>query len=257
MHIYHITFISLLSSVSSSFGSVVSFSDQDFTVTPSYSSVSTFNMQLDLTAPLSIGSAYADPSLSNIQYGVNGSLEQGTPSGFPAFTFQLNHRFAGSNTITGDQFYALNTSATAGETLAFNVSASADLSNGLQLDELDTMSLADIDYLSAGTGSTSAVASGENVIFHFNGREEGTGRYHPTLIRLYSDGTGIIMNADNMGGVNPSDGSPDPIDIDFGEEYVTTFTFNTSSVTIASVPEPSSILMSAFGCIGLLFRRRR
>jgi hypothetical protein len=160
-----------------------------------------------------------------------------TPSGFPSFGFALNHRFPASppGPITGAEFYALNGSAVAGQTLRFQVSASADLSDGLQLDELDDL--------------------GGGVIFLFNGREEGTGRYHPAFLELRSDGTGIIQNADNMGGDNPADGSPNEIDVDFGDEYITNLSFNPSTFTIG-VPEPG-VSFLLFGAGGLLAVRRR
>jgi hypothetical protein len=218
-------------------GFTLSFSSSDFGTTPVFSNVTTFAFDFVIAGPLHRG-LYSDPGLSNIQYSVSGSLDA-TPSGFPAFGFALNHRFPGSppGPITGAEFYALNGSAVPGQTLRFEVSPSADLSDGLQIDEL--------------------VDLGGGVVFRFNGREEGTGRYHPAFIELNSDGTGRIQNADNMGGDNPQDGSPDEIDVAFGEEYITDLTFNPVTFTIG-VPEPgvSSLLL----CTGLLLalgRRRR
>ncbi|MFW2479992.1 MAG: hypothetical protein ACN4GF_07710 [Lentimonas sp.] len=82
-----------------------------------------------------------------------------------------------------------------------------------------------------------AAGIGAGVIFHFNGREEGTGRYHPMLLQFKSDGTGLVQNSDNMGGVNPA--TLEVVHVDFGEEYITNISFDPSSRMLA-VPEPAS-----------------
>lgn len=215
-------------------------SDIDFTMSPVFSSVTNFSFDMDIAEPLR-RTEYSDPAIANIQYSVNGSLDPSTPSGFPAFAFELQHIFPSSPPITGTEFYMLNPAAVAGATLRFEVSPTANLSDGLQISELDEL----------------PASFGSGVVFHFNGREEGTGRYHPTFLQLRSDGTGIIQNANNMGGDNPSDGFVGDINVDFGDEFITNLSFDPSTLTIG-IPEPglSALLFSAglflAGC-----RRRR
>lgn len=104
--------------------------------------------------------------------------------------------------------------------LTFEVDAAADLSDGIQVSEL----------VGAGT------------VFEFNGREVDTGRYHPAIVQLNADGTGIIQNSNNMGGINP--GSGEVVDVDFGEEYITELTFNPSTLTLFT--RENLILMDGF-----------
>ena len=215
-------------------GATVSFTSSDFGKSPVFSNVATFAFDIEIADSLHAG-LYSDPALADIQYSVSGSLA-GTPSGFPSFGFQLNHRFPSSPPITGTEFYALNPSAIPGQTLRFEVSASADFSDGIQINEL--------------------VDLGGGVVFRFNGREEGTGRYHPAFLELYSNGTGRIQNADNRGGDNPQDGSPDEIDVAFGEEYITDLTFDPATFTIA-VPEPGVPALLFCGSVIAALRRRR
>jgi hypothetical protein len=100
-----------------------------------------------------------------------------------------------------------------------------------------------------------AAGIGSGVVFHFNGREEGTGRYHPMFLQLRSDGTGILQNSDNFGGINPATSML--VDVDFGEEYITDLTFDPSTLTIA-VPEPavSGLIFSLVACGSIVGRRR-
>lgn len=217
----------------------LSFSNLDFTSTPAFSNVSTFALNIETTEPLTAGTLYSDPGIANIQYSVSGSLTA-TPSGFPAFAFNLSDRFPTSPPITGTQFYALNPDALAGATISFQISPGANLLDGLQLNELEDLPSAQF---------------GDNVILHFNGREKNTGRYHPMFLQLKSDGTGLLQNADNMGGNNPQDMSPDEIDVDFGEEYITNLTFNPAAVTLV-VPEPQSALLTLSG-LALAFAHRQ
>ena len=255
--------IVLLRLVFTANAAIISFDNSDFVETAIYSNVVTYNYMFDVNA-LSPGDLRHDPHLSNIQYGINGTLAAGTPSGFPAFAFQLDHIFPLSPPITGAEFYGLNGGSVAGQTLRFEVSITADIiSDGLQLSELVGMNgLGDVTYLTAGTGSPTAIASGDNVIFQFNGRETGetgVGRYHPSFIRLYGDGTGIIFNANNSGGVNPA--TMDVVDVAFGEEYVTELSFTASDVTIASslaaAPEPSSFILMVLSMGFFMVRRNR
>ena len=217
-------------------GFVLSFQSSDFETSPTFSNVTTFDFEAQIAEAFSPGS-FADPEIGMIGYNVSGSLEM-TPSGFPAFSFQLNHLVdppsAPPSLIPGSLFYSLNADAPFGDRLSFSILPTADLSDGLQVSEL------------AGTGT--------DVVFRFNGREVDTGRYHPTFIELRADGTGIIQNANNTGGDNPQDDFMGDIDVDFGEEYITNLTFNPSSLTIA-VPEPSVVLLLGVGLVAIGRRR--
>jgi len=221
----------------------IDFSNSDFTTTPDFSTVTTFSLQIDMAGSLQPG-LVSDPAITNIQYSVSGSLSSDplTPSGFSSFGFRLDHIFPLSPPITGTDFYGLNASSVAGGTLQYSISALADLSNGLQLNELDVLAV-DAD---AGIGP--------GVIFHFNGREEGTGRYHPMFLQLYSDGTGLLQNSDNFGGINPS--TLEVVDVNFGDEYITDLSFTPSNVTIA-IPEPSSALVCGILMLAIALARRR
>lgn len=218
-------------------GFVVGFSDSDFGTSPVFSTVTTFNFEVDVAGGLGAG-AYADPMISTIEYNVSGSLDV-TPSGFPAFSFQLNHLFDGifspPGAITGSEFYGLNAVLGVGQRLRFEIAGGADFSDGVQVDEL--------------------VDLGGGLVFEFNGQEVGTGRYHPMFVQLFSDGTGLLQNANNTGGDNPQDGFVGDIDVDFGEEYITNLTFDAGTLTIA-VPEPGVGFLVLGGLIGLVRRRR-
>ncbi len=128
-------------------------------------------------------------------------------------------------TISGADFYAQ------GSSLNFEIAASADLSNGLQVSEL----------------------VGSDPIFVFNGREVDTGRYHPALFQLNSDGTGSIRNSNNMGGNTPNPSSGELVNVDFGEEYITDLTFDPGQLTLAAaVPVPAAIWLFGSGLLGLV-----
>ncbi|MEM9478166.1 MAG: hypothetical protein AAGA58_00745 [Verrucomicrobiota bacterium] len=220
---------------------VLSFSSADFGTSPVFSSVTTFNFVIDIAGPLQPG-LYADPAINAIEYNVSGSLAPGTPSLFSGFVFQLSHLTApppaGPESIPGSLFYSLNGGAVPGQTLRFEVAAGADLTNGLQVDELEDL--------------------GGGVVFIFNGRETGEGsnpgRYHPTYLELRSNGTGLLQNADNSGGLNPQ--TNQIVDVAFGEEYITNLTFSPSAFTLG-IPEPSAtlLLLPMLALFGL--RRRR
>ena len=218
-------------------GFVLSFQSGDFVTDPTFSNVRTFDFEAQIEEPFSPGS-FEDPQLVAIGYNVSGSLDM-TPSGFPAFSFQLSHLIApppaGPSLIPGSLFYSLNSDAAVGDRISFSILPGVDLSDGLQVSEL------------AGTG--------DDVVFRFNGREVDTGRYHPAFIELRADGTGLIQNANNTGGDNPQDGFVGDIDVDFGEEYMTNLTFDPSSLTIA-VPEPSAVLLLGLGLVTLGWKRR-
>ena len=75
--------------------------------------------------------------------------------------------------------------------------------------------------------------AGPDPVFVFNAREVNTGRYHPPLIELNSDGTGRILNSNNTGGINPANNQF--VDVDFGEEYITDLIFNATTYTLANI----------------------
>jgi len=194
----------------------LAFAAADFGLTPIFSNVQTFGFSIEVAGPLAPG-VYDDPVLVGVEYNVFGSLAM-TPSGFPSFNLQ--------RTIGGAEFYSQ------GSSLSFEISASANLSDGLQVAELV-----------GGAG-----------VFVFNGREVGTGRYHPALFELNADGTGLIRNSNNMGGINP--GSMQEVDVQIGDEYVTALSFEPGTLTLA-LPEPSTGLLMGLGLAGLGLRRRR
>jgi hypothetical protein len=99
---------------------------------------------------------------------------------------------------------------------------------------------------------------GSGPVFVFNGREVDTGRYHPALFQLNSDGTGSIRNSNNMGEntLNPSTG--ELVDVDFGDEYITNLTFDPNQLTIsAAVPVPAALWLFVSGLLGLVGMARR
>ena len=196
---------------------VLTFDADDFGLTPVYSNVTTFSFRIEIDGPLTPG--FVNPVVNSVTYNVFGNLETGTPSGFPAFNLQ--------RTITGAEFIAQ------GSSLDFEVSATADLSDGLQISEL----------------------VGNDPVFVFNGREVGTGRYHPALVQLNADGTGSIRNSNNFGGINPA--TNQMVDVNFGEEYITDLTFNPANLSIA-IPEPSSVVLgiAVMGVITIRLRNK-
>jgi len=200
---------------------VITFSDVDFGKTPIFSHVQTFSFTIDIDAPLAAG-VFNNPSLNSVEYNVSGALASGTPSGFPAFNLV--------RAITGADFYAQ------GSSLSFEIAAGADLSNGLQMSEL--------------------VGSGP--VFVFNGREVDTGRYHPALFQLNSDGTGSIRNSNNMGENTPNPSTGELVNVDFGDEYITNLTFDPNQLTIsAAVPVPAALWLFGSGLLGLVGMARR
>jgi len=171
----------------------LTFSGDDFSLNPTFSNVWRFSFYIDLAVPVSAGSVYSNPALNGVEYRVSGSLSE-TPSGFQAFNL--------IRSIAGPEFY------TQGSTLSFEVKAGADLSDGLQVSEL----------------------VGSDIVFEFDGREVGTGRYHPALVQLKADGTGSIYNSNNTGGVNPM--TKMEVDVEYGEEYITELVFDPISLTL-------------------------
>ncbi|MEM9384850.1 MAG: hypothetical protein AAGA68_07295 [Pseudomonadota bacterium] len=136
-------------------------SNNDYTLTNTFSDVGLFNIEIVIDAPLEAGTAYVDPPITSVTYQVQGELEAGTPSGFTAFDLQRE--------ITGEDFYAQ------GSSLSFEIDPAAVIDDGVQVSEL----------------------VGDEVVFTFNGREMDTGRFHPALFELRADGTGRIQNSNN------------------------------------------------------------
>ncbi len=136
-------------------------SSDDFQVTNIFSDVDTFDIVIEINAPLAPGN-YVNPDIVDVDYSVSGVLVAGTPSGFPSFALQRN--------MTGDEFYMQ------GSSLSFEIGPNAVLSDGVQAIEL----------------------VGASVVLTFNGREIGNGRFHPALLELNADGTGRIQNSDNI-----------------------------------------------------------
>ena len=187
----------------------ISFTHEDFLLTSVFNDVTEFSFSIEIDGTLAPGS-YSNPALLGVQYSVLGVLTENTPSGFPGFNLQ--------RTIGGEAFY------TQGSSLDFVISASANLSDGVQITEF--------------------------VEFNFDGREEGTGRYHPPLLVFAQDGTGSIRNSNNTGGINP--GSGQEVNVGFGEEYIVDLSFES---TIIPVPAAAWLFGSALGLLGWLRSR--
>jgi len=198
----------------------IRFNQDDFTVNDTFNDIRTFEFEIHLSGDPLAG-VYSNPDLLGVDYSVFGVLPITTPSGFPAFNLQRPG-------IGGAEFYAQ------GSSLNFEIAAGVDASDGIQFSEL--------------TGGT-------DPIFTFDGREVGTGRYHPPIMTLNSDGTGLFQNSNNMGGINPGNGLE--VDVDYGEEYISELTFNPATFNIGAVPEPSSMLLLSLGVSAIALRRRR
>ncbi len=186
-----------------------------------FSQVSSFTISIEVAGPLRSG-LFDNPELGDIEFLVRGALDATTPARManPAFTaFAVDDRAA----LRGQEFYDQ------GNSLRFEISDTAQLIDGLQLSEL------------VGTG----------LVFEFDGQELGTGRYHPPLLQLFSDGTGSIRNASNTGGINPFTGVE--VNATIGDEYVTNLLFDPAGLTVV-VPEPSTALFLGLGLVGLAGR---
>lgn len=164
------------------------FTSDDFVVTPVFNDVAQFSFDIRIDAPLAAG-IYTNPDITTVLYRVSGTL-MNTPSGFPAFALERS--------ITGDEFYAQ------GSSLSFEIGAGAVTSDGIQLAEL----------------------AGNGIVFTFNGKEIGNGRFHPALLELNDDGTGMIQNSDNIVVENPFQ------QVAFGEEYITDLAFDPGNLTL-------------------------
>ncbi|MGI9271572.1 MAG: hypothetical protein ACR2QT_07350 [Woeseiaceae bacterium] len=167
----------------------LSISDADFQVTTVFNEVGTFDIAIEFNSVLERG-VYNNPDIVSVEYSVSGTLVDPTPSGFPGFALQ--------RTMTGAEFYAQ------GSSINFEIASNAVLSDGVQVGEL----------------------AGNGIVFTFNGREIGNGRFHPALFELNANGTGQIQNSNNIIVENPLQ------EVDFGDEYVTTLIFDPGNTTI-------------------------
>jgi len=209
----------LLLTGSAAQAAIISFSSADFTTTPLFNNVQTFAFSIDLAGPLTPGATYANPVLNSVDYSVSGVLTDPTPSGFPGFNLVRN-------IPVGSDFY------TQGGSFMFEIAAAADLSDGLQLSEL------------VGAGP----------VFTFNAREVGTPRFHPPIIVLNSNGTGLIQNSNNEPLLVPPVPPVPP-----GAEYITDLSFNPATLTIAAaqVPEAGTLTLCLIAFAALAAGRRR
>lgn len=218
-------------------GFPIELSDEVFgpsNVTPSFSAVRNFAFSIELEGSIVPGARYGNAAVLEVQYLVSGGLSTSppTPSGFPAFT--LDRRPGGEGPISPGDWVGQ------GSTLAFEVSPTADLADGLQLSEL--------------------VPGEGGVILEIDAREFerlDRARYHPPQLVLFANGTGVLRNSNNSSGstgtTNPATGQT--VDLDFGDEYVTQLAFAPGAITLA-VPEPSSGLLLALGLVVASIRRR-
>jgi hypothetical protein len=189
-----------------------------------FSSVTNFVISIEVPGPLAPG-LYMNPPLGDIEFLIEGTLDPTTPArtANPAFT---SFAVADLPLLRGQEFYDL------GNALSFEISSGANLNDGLQVSEL----------------------VGEGLVFEFDGRELGTGRYHPPLFELFSDGTGRLRNSNNTGGINPATGVE--VNAMIGDEYVTELGFEPTTLTIA-VSEPSMGMLPAIGTALLCAALRR
>jgi len=216
-----------LANQSSDAAFTLTLSSADITPGAGFNTISFFEVTINVDAPVVAGQTYSDPAIISVDYRVNGILSSPTPSGFPAFGL--------IRSMTGTEFYGLSPESG----LDFSISPTANLSDGLQLSEL------------AGTGT----------VLTFNAREfdQSPGRYHPPIITLDSDGTGLLVNADNQSifpNPPPPTGSGLLVDVIVGEEYSNPLTFDTN-LTLTPAPEPTSASLLALASASLLLRRRK
>ena len=189
----------------------LSFDQDDFVVTNVFSDVDTFSFDIQFAVPLRSGS-YVNPDITSVSYAVSGTLVAGTPSGFPAFALVRD--------MTGDEFYAQ------GSSISFDIAGNAVLRDGIQVEEL----------------------SGNGIVFTFNGKEVGTGRFHPALFELSADGTGMMQNSDNIIVEVPLQ------QVAFGSEYINTLVFDPGNTTIltGTVKKKGGGMMEYVTLLGLL-----
>jgi len=202
-------------------------------ISPAFGNVQEFEFEVDFEGPLVPGGVYDNSGVTEVRYVVRGSLstDPATPSGSPAFL--LNRTSSGEGAISAAEWIQQ------GSSIAFEVAGTAKLSDGLQLSEL--------------------VPDMVGLIFELDAREFerlDRARYHPPQLLLYVDGTGILRNSNNSSGNTGTINLATmlPVDVDFGEEYITHLSFDSSQITVTN-PEPGSGLLLAVGLIGLASKR--
>lgn len=168
---------------------VIDLSSDDVIVGNVFSDVDTFEFTIEIDAELTVG-AFDNPPISGVEYRVNGVLAEGTPSGFPAFDLVRS--------ITGDEFYAQ------GSSLQFVIADSAVLDDGVQIGEL----------------------VGAEMALRFDAREIDTGRFHPPVLTLGTNGTGRLLNSNNVPTLDPRQ------DVEPGSEYINNLMFDAGNTTI-------------------------
>ena len=178
---------------------VINFNNSDFALTTTLGNVTSFEILIDLAGFLTPGTSYSNPALNRVAYLVEGAPDANSPSGFPMFRLQQD--------LSGSELYDL------GGSLNFTVLSGADLSDGLQVSDL--------------------TSSG----FVFDALQTDSGRFHPPLVTLLTDGSGIIC--DSL--------------FDCGEEYITELSFEPESLTLSPspVPIPPALYLFSAGAIGL------
>ena len=179
----------------------------DYEITNIFSDVDVFEFSIEINEPLAVG-LFENPPIENVTYRVVGNLSTGTPSGFPMFSLERE--------ISGEEFYAQ------GSSLQFEISPTAVLQDGIQVDEL----------------------AGSDLVFQFDGREIDNGRFHPALFVLRADGTGRIQNSNNIPSLEPFN------EIEVGSEYINDLLFDPGNTTL--IVSSATDSGSSGGSIGLL-----
>ncbi len=215
-------------SVGSAQAAVFEVSLADFNLSPVLNNITQFTVKVDIATPLVAGQAYkaggttsVNMSINSMSYKIGGTLNDPTPSGFSAFLLERD--------ITSNAEFVNQ-----GSLFEFGISAAADLTDGLQVSEFQ--------------------------YFGLDAREFGTGRYHPFALGLSADGTGVLQNSANNGGVNP--GSGQVVQVNYGDEYMIDLTLDPnltlfSASSLVAVPLPSSVFLLGAGVLGLMGLRRR
>ncbi|MEL7172373.1 MAG: hypothetical protein AAFN05_05325, partial [Pseudomonadota bacterium] len=75
----------LAAAVAPAQASVITISSTSFTETTTFNDVTTYSFEIELADALVAGQSYVNPALAGIDYSVNGTLPDGSPSGFPGF----------------------------------------------------------------------------------------------------------------------------------------------------------------------------
>ncbi|MEM6943728.1 MAG: hypothetical protein AAF565_08270 [Pseudomonadota bacterium] len=178
-----------------------------------------FGFRIDLDGNLAPGQTVTNADIVEVEYFVEGSLAQPTPSGFPDFQLRRPQNPA-TETLDGAEWDAQ------GSTLSFEIDGGADLSDGLQIDEL---------------------VSNGGIRLLVSALEQGTGRYHPPVFRIFDDGTATFTNAANNGGVNPA--TMQVVNVNEGDEYFANLLV-ADSFALVSVPLPPTVFLLGVVMVG-------